>query len=293
MMSHEEPVWAKEIPAGDFLSYAPSYTAGNYFNLFSKGILKNDSVGDISYYFYDPIAHGEAANKKYPLLMFLHGFGNSFDGEIVINYSMAELYASPAYQKTIGGAYILVPVANERKDLQGNIENSWNEKYCQPLMELKKNFDETQGHNISKTFIFGTSKGGFMLWNLLKNYSQEIDVAVSISGGDFPDEEKLKEIQDNGTLILSMHGKHDELIPYQEYVLPHLEKLRKFSNIILWHPEWIRNGDGGIAQLNPGIEMGQHCLCNQVQANLMFDNGKPYDQKLFPEGMTGWIRDHI
>ena len=48
--------------------------------------------------------------------------------------------------------------------------------------------------------------------------------------------------------------------------------------------------DKGIASIVGGIEMGQHCLMNAVQSNLMFDDGTPMDPRL-PDGLTGWIAD--
>lgn len=38
-----------------------------------------------------------------------------------------------------------------------------------------------------------------------------------------------------------------------------------------------------------GIEMGQHCMITQVQANLIYDDGAPYCDKI-PNGITGWIK---
>lgn len=291
-LSFAEPVWAKDIPEGEFISHFPSFRAGLYFDLFEECYWPSPRTGDIKYYLYDPIKHGANPDGKYPVILFFHGSGNSLDGQVVINYSMAEPYASPAYQETIGGAYILVPVANETRNAEGRIENGWGTDYCEPIIELKTKFCEEHKANVGKSFFMGTSAGGFMVWELLKGYSDKMDVAVPISGGIIPDEEKLSEIRANGTLILSMHGKHDELVPYDEVVTPHLDKLKKFDNIILYHPDWVRNGDGGIAQMNPWVEMGQHCLNNQVTANLVYDNGKSYDEELFPDGMTGWIRDH-
>lgn len=287
-----EPVWAKDIPEGEFISHSPSYEVGKYFDLFDEYSFPNEPTGDIKYYVYDPIKHGADPNGKYPVIMFLHGAGNSREGIKVINYSMAEYYASPAYQKTMGGAYLLVPVANERLSPEGDLENGWSSAYCEPLISIKRNFIEEHKTNTGKFFIMGTSDGSFLTWTFISRYSKEIDVAVAVSGGFIPDEEKLKEVQKNGTLILSMHGRRDEFVPFNDLVTPHLEKLSKFENIITYYPEWVRNSDGGIAQFNPFTEMGQHCLCNQVIANLMYDNGKPYDADLFPEGMTGWIRAH-
>jgi len=291
-LEYTEPEWLKDVPKGEFVSHFPSYTAGEYLDLFEEFSYESKSAGDIKYYVYDPIKNGADPDGKYPVLFFFHGSGNSIDGKVAINYSMAELFAAPSYQKTMGGAYLVVPFANEVRNEQGRVEHGWGDEYHEPIIGLKKAFYKEHEKNVGKSFFLGTSAGGFFVWGLLAEYSNEINVAVPIAGEIIPDEKKLEEIRANGTLILSMHGKHDELVPFDEFVSPHLDKLARFDNIICYYPEWVRNGDGGIAQLNPWVEMGQHCLNNQVTANLMYDNGTPYDKELFPEGMTGWIRDH-
>ena len=48
------------------------------------------------------------------------------------------------------------------------------------------------------------------------------------------------------------------------------------------------NGDHGIASINFGVEMGQHCLINPMHANLKFDDGTPMEPDL-PNGITGWL----
>lgn len=294
MIDFEEPAWAKDIPAGEFISHSTSYKVGKYFDLFDQYSFPNAETGDIKYYVYDPIKHGAAADGIYPVIFFFHGSGNSMAGINVINYSMAEYFASPEYQKAIGGAYLLIPVANEKDDENGQLVNGWGGPYYEPIITIKRQFIESHKANVGKTVFMGTSDGAFFLWGMISRYSKEINIAIPVSGGFIPDEAKLQEVHDNGTLILSMHGKHDELIPFDELVAPHLEKLSKFDNIITWYPEWIHNSDGGIAQMAPGgMQMGQHCLCNQIIVNLMYDNGKPYNPELFPNGITGWIKEHL
>lgn len=67
-------------------------------------------------------------------------------------------------------------------------------------------------------------------------------------------------------------------------------KAAKPEKLSLLFPEWVYNGDGGIASIDYGMEMGQHCMINWIQHNLMFDNGKSADERL-PKGVTGWVKD--
>lgn len=291
-LSFETPEWAKYMKEGDFISHFPSYKSGPCIDLFDEYSFPDANVGDIRYYVFDPVKNGADPDGQYPVVMFLHGMGNSLDGKIVINYSMAEFYASEEYQKTMGGAYLIVPLANEVRNEMGQVEHTWGPDYVEPIMNLKRKFYEDHAANAGKSFFMGTSAGGFFVWEMLKTCSREMEVAVVISGGNIPEDTVLDEICANGTKLLVMHGRHDEMVSFEKEVASHLEKLESLENVTLFLPEWVRNGDGGVAQLNPWIEMGQHCLCNQVTANLLYDDKTSYEPEIFPDGMTGWIRDN-
>ena len=118
------PPWADQIPEGAFISNAPTYKVGEYFNLFKSG-----NACGMKYYFYDPTEHGFPAGKEYPLLTFLHGRSNALEGDICINYTGAEFYATEKYQSKLGGAYILIPVANEKRNKKGYIKGTWDKPY--------------------------------------------------------------------------------------------------------------------------------------------------------------------
>ncbi|HKM34849.1 MAG TPA: hypothetical protein VJY54_08910 [Lachnospiraceae bacterium] len=83
-------------------------------------------------------------------------------------------------------------------------------------------------------------------------------------------------------------GKRDEFHSFEKKVKPRLSRLEAMERCFIYTPEWVCNGDRGIATINLGVEMGQHCLMNAIQANLMFDDGCPMDSRL-PQGLIGWI----
>jgi hypothetical protein len=87
-------------------------------------------------------------------------------------------------------------------------------------------------------------------------------------------------------------GKRDEFNHYDQMIAPRLDKLNSMKHSFIYTPDWVRNGDKGIASIDGGIEMGQHCLMNAVQCNLMFDDNTPMDERL-PGGLTGWIAENI
>lgn len=292
-VDHITPEWAKYMGEDDFISYMPSYTGGQYLDLFEERKCVDEHApkpfDGITYYLYDPLKNGMDKNKKYPLLIFIHGATNALDGRKCIGHSGAEMFASEDYQKKMGGAFILVPLANEKRDENGNLADSWCPEYI-PL--IKKAADETIDEykdQISGVFVIGGSSGGYMSWAMMEAYPDFFTGAMPVSADYLPSRDVLRELHSNNVKIVYAVGKHDEFGSFSEKLISAIDELNSFDNIICFFPEWVRNGDKGIASLYFGIEMGQHCMITQVQANLMYDDSTPYCEAL-PEGVTGWIK---
>lgn len=179
------------------------------------------------------------SNKKYPVLMWIHGLNCAIDGRRCVGYCGAEQYASKAYQEAMGG---------------------------------------------------GASSGGYFSWRLIEDYSEDFDGAIPIASGYVPSAESLRKIEDAQICLIVAHGRHDEMASFDECIAPRQEELQAMKNCICYFPEWVRNEDKGVASVNYGMEMGQHCLINQFQANLIYDDGMCYDERL-PQGVTGWIKE--
>ncbi len=284
------PQWAEFLSDGEFISYSTTYKSKIYFNLFDKYVHPCEQTGDITYYVYDPVKHGADPTRKYPVLMWLHGASNSLMGEGCIMCCGAEQYASPKYQQAIGGAYLIVPLANETRTDEGRILGGWDEVYSAPIKAIYDKVCEENSANVGKKFVMGASSGGYFTWKLLEDYGDYFDAAIPISSGYIPDDATLDRISDSGINLLIAHGKHDEMAIFEECVAPRLEKLRALNNCLCFFPEWVYNGDGGVSSVFYGFEMGQHCMINWVQNDLLFDDGTAADKRL-PHGVTGWIRD--
>ena len=284
------PEWAKYMKDGEFISCYTTYKSKIYFDLFDEYTYPCMESGDITYYVYDPVKHGAPAGKKYPVLMWLHGMSNALDGVKCIMCCGAEQYASPKYQQEMGGAYIIVPLANEKRLKNGNIEGSWSEIYSVPIKGIYDKVCRDNEKNIGKKFVMGASAGGRFTWQLLEDYTGFFDGAIPISSGYVPSDEALDRISDSGVSLIIAHGRHDEMADFDECIAPRIKKLESMKSCICFFPEWVYNGDGGISSVHFGIEMGQHCMINWVQSNLMFDSGVPADERL-PDGVTGWIKE--
>lgn len=278
---HIPAPWEPLLAPDDFVSYLPTYRGGAYLDLFQEMTTQDDTVGAITSYLYAP-----QTDAPRPLLVFFHGATNALAGKICVMHSGGELYASPSYQEDMGGAYVLVPLANEKKDENGNLIDSWSPDYFDVLARTILNVKAQ--HAISKVIVLGGSSGGYMSWAFTEAYPDLVNACVPISSGYVPEKASLQMLAEHGIQVIAAHGRHDELCSFAEYIAPHEADLMAMPNILCYFPEWVRNGDYGVASLNFGFEIGQHCLINQVQANLLYADGKPYDERL-PKGVTGWI----
>lgn len=286
------PDWAKYLKEGEFISYSVTYPCRTYLSLFDEYLYPCSETGDIRYYVYDPVKHGADPTKKYPVLMWLHGASNSLMGDGCIMCCGAEQYASPKYQQEMGGAYLIVPLANEERLPDGKIIGAWSEEYLKPIKAIFDRVCREHEETTAQRFVIGASSGGYFTWKLLEDYGNYFCGAIPIASGYVPSYEELDKISESGVNLLIAHGRHDEMADFERCIAPHSEKLSKLKNTICFFPEWVYNGDGGVASVYYGFEMGQHCMINWIQNNLMFDNGTPADERL-SDGVTGWVAKTI
>ena len=283
------PEWAKYLSENEFISYQTTYKTRAYLGLFDKYLYPCEETGDIRYYVYDPVKHGADKNKKYPVLMWLHGASNSLMEEGCIMCCGAEQYASPKYQQEMGGAYIIVPLANEERTEEGWIKGTWDKIHSKPIKDIFDKVCEENKDNVSKKFVMGASSGGYFTWQLLEDYIGFFDGAIPIASGYLPSIDKIKEIIKGGTRLIIAHGRYDEMADFNECIAPFEKELSTLPDTICFFPKWVYNGDGGVSSVFYGFEMGQHCMINWIQNNLIFDNGTPADERL-KNGITGWVK---
>lgn len=287
------PPWAKYLKDNEFISYSVTYKGKQYYGLFDEYAYPCKETGDIKYYVYDPVKHGASPRKKYPALMFFHGASNALMGIDCIMCCGAEQFASPDYQEKMGGAYVIVPAANESRAEDGRIDGAWSDfsiPYSISVMGIWNRLANEYKDNIGSKIILGASSGGAFTWKLLEEYPDYFDGAMPIAAGYTPSRESLKSIGKTKTKILIAHGRYDEMAEFDKCIKPFLEDFKAMRNTELFLPKWVYNGDGGVASVFYGFEMGQHCMINWVQSNLMFDDGRAADKDLLPQGATGWIK---
>lgn len=285
--------WADELPAGAFISKTQAYKIGEYFDRFHKDVFKGTSAGDLKYYWYDPTEHGYPARNDYPLIIFLHGVSNSFAGDVCINYAGAEFFSTDSYQKDFGGAYLLIPIANEKYEDDGQmVTGFWSDAYTVPLYNLINAFINEKMSGAGKKIVFGNSSGGLMAFRMVQAYTGFFNALLPAGNGAIPDDGVLDRFDENDIYLFLALGKRDELHDYNIEVKPRLPRLKKMKHCVLFTPEWVCTGNHGVQSIMGMVEMGQHCIINQVHMNLKFVDGTLMDE-MIPRGVTGWIDDVV
>ena len=285
-MANPTPPWADRIPEGAFITTEPTYPTGKYQHLFSK-----DEAFGLKYYYFDPTQNGFPKKSGYPLLIFLHGLSNALVGDLCINYTGAEMYASPKYQEALGGAYILIPVANEYTDDNGRCQGGWDASYTESVMQLIDSFVKEKTQGVGVRFLLGNSAGARFTFHLASKDPGAFDVLVPVGTSDIPGDEVIDEFDRLGVTLFYADGMLDEIADH-EVIEKRRPRLESMKHSFIFTPDFVYNGDKGIASINFGFEMGQHCLMNGIQADLMFDDGTPMYPSL-PNGMTGWMAEEI
>ena len=287
--------WADEIPEGAFITTSPTYRVGEYFSRFHKDTFTPTTFAQMGYYFYDPTEHGYEKGREYPLFVFMHGTTNALEGDICINYGGAEFYSKEEYQKCVGGAYLLMPLANEYRDNEGNCQGQWCEDYVRPVYELINSFIQKHtaaNGGVNKKVIIGNSSGATMCFKMVNAYTDFFDALIPIGSGAIPDDQTLDRYDQNNVALFYAMAKRDEFNDFEKDIAPRLPRLKQMKRCFIYTPEWVYNGDHGIASINFGIEMGQHCLTNPMHCNLKFDDGTAMEPSL-PDGVTGWLKDIV
>ena len=202
------------------------------------------------------------------------------------------MYASDEYQKDLGGAYVLIPIANEVRGEDGKVQGAWEVEYVEPVISLIDEFVEKHTPGISKRIAFGNSSGGRFTFTISKHHPEKFDIIIPVGSCEIPEDEVLDDYDKNGVTLFLAICKHDEFTPFYEWIYPRLERIRNMKRSFIFTPEWTYNGDKGVASINFGVEMGQHCLMNGIQMNLKFDDKTPMDESL-PNGVTGWLANEL
>ena len=160
-------------------------------------------------------------NKKYPLILFLHGYGErGTDNELQLTHG-ASFFASDSIRNNFEG-YIVFPqcdaqskwtdykIDGEGKDrtVVFNVRNSQN-KQQELLEELLESLLENHAVDSARLFVGGLSMGGMGTLELIKRNPKTFAAAFVICGGThLKAARKIK-----NTPLWLFHGEEDMVVP--------------------------------------------------------------------------------
>ncbi len=147
---------------------------------------------------YDP-------NKQYPLLLFLHGLGESGTGE----FQRLAIHGPPKLIAKEGKHFPFVVVSPQSPKPTGDFQTVIDSWKSDELMALLDNVESQYSINKSRVYVSGLSMGGFGTWRLVANHPERFAAAIPVCGGGKPEwAESLK-----STPIWAFHGAKDSVVP--------------------------------------------------------------------------------
>jgi predicted peptidase len=166
----------------------------------------SDGSSSIPYRLFEP--QGLAAGQKAPLVLFLHGMGDSGTDNVaqtnwmggLVNATKSGQYAS----------YVLAPQIDTKSWFQ-SFSSTPTEAMKLTIDALKKVIN-TENIDTSRVYVTGLSMGGMGTWDILAREPQLFAAAVPMSGGaDLKTASKIKDIP-----IWAFHGGADSVVPVSE-----------------------------------------------------------------------------
>ncbi len=169
-----------------------------------KYVDPNDESLNCEYLLFLPKAYGIDETKKWPVMLFLHGRGESF-GPL----SLVKKWGPPKLcERDEAFPYILISPQCPGKE-------SWKqERQTKILNGLLTSVLDAARCDVDRVYLTGLSMGGYGSWTLAgANPERFAAVAPVCGGGDVKEAAKLKELP-----IWVFHGDQDKAVPFSKSV---------------------------------------------------------------------------
>lgn len=147
----------------------------------------------------------ETDGKKWPLMLFLHGLGESGNKEL----ERVKIHGPPGFVESRPDFPFVVvspqlpPPAGEMKD----VPTAWK---SEPLIQLVDHVMKHLNIDPTRVYVTGLSMGGYGTWRLVADYPERFAAAVPICGGGEPATmaKSLRRVP-----IWAFHGACDNVVP--------------------------------------------------------------------------------
>lgn len=182
--------------------------------------------GGYNFWLYTPEEHNDGANRRLPLLIFLHGAslcGNNLDR--VRRYGTLD-----ALEKgKVIPAYVIAPQ---------NPGGSWNPAKINELLEwMEANYPVDS----TRVYVLGMSLGGYGTLDFVGTYPEKVAAAMALCGGT-----TLRDMQPLGDVPLwIMHGTADRAVSINESKRV-VNALQTAGHDKLLRYDWLKGGSHGM-----------------------------------------------
>lgn len=228
-----------------------------YRSLFSYESIKLDgSETAMDYRLYIPADYDES--KAYPVILFLHGAGESNNGgntnEAQLNVGMMNDFFSRGYHETFPCIIVAPQVPKSPSGTTGEWVNvSWKSgsyeiqsmeetggTFTENIQLAKAAVDKTiADYNVDtdRIYVTGISMGGYGTWNIITHYSDFFAAAMPICGaGDPGKAEYLMNMP-----IWCFHGDQDTAVPVSGSREMY-EAIKEAGSTVVRYTEWTGEG---------------------------------------------------
>ncbi|UZR94282.1 prolyl oligopeptidase family serine peptidase [Chondrinema litorale] len=195
-----------------FSVYAQDAT---YFDAFETDSFTSENGGILPYRLLKPLEYD--ADKKYPLVIFLHGSGERGEDNSSQLKNAASVFLDEEIREKYP-AFVLAPQCPENDRWSLHHEGDITEKYflseepsetMKLLMELIQSTQESYNIDEKRLYVTGLSMGGQGVYDLLLRNSDTFAAAVVVCS--FTDIRKAGALVD--TPIWIFHGEDDNVVP--------------------------------------------------------------------------------
>ena len=145
---------------------------------FQSGSVSNTNGKTINFKYYDPIASADAAaDGSYPLILFLHGSGESGSNNLsqIIANKGAVSWVEPD-RVAQNPVYVLAPQCPTAREGWINQDNQ------DLVIKMVDEFAKTHNVDTSRIYIQGLSMGGIGTWKMILDYPEKFAAAIPICG---------------------------------------------------------------------------------------------------------------
>lgn len=171
--------------------------------------LEEAQASDVPLMLYTPRDY--SAESKWPLVLFLHGLGESGDGGDELEKVKVH---GPCKQVAAGKhfPFVLIAPQNPRPDTYEKVKKAWPPELLAALLDR---VESDLSIDSSRIYVTGLSMGGFGSWNLACAQPKRFAAVAPICGGG--DVTKVNEAMVQ-TPVWAFHGEDDNVVPVQRSI---------------------------------------------------------------------------